>query len=417
MSQNPPTPILVIGSGNMGVPVIASMLQKGADPSTMTIITGAAEGKTSPEATTQELLKEGVSEEAIAALTLIPRDEVSAEALPKTAMVVYATKLDKFEKVRESLGDAVKDTPILLSIAAGLDIKTLASLCPKAEIIRTMPNLTRKVQGVYADAKVSPKTYSQVTQLLGGLGKPTTLPNEDKAFNDFAVHSACGPAFIAQFMARITQEAEAQLGSIETNITAKYLKNLAHDHRNNRVRPISQEHLSFLKDRKLRVDDKAVSYNQLQGRVQQFYDTWLHVIEADLGLSAGREILNATISGTVDTLQTSKTPPEIFANQVRSSMGMTNAGLLCMGSAVPEEERFGTERQRARQNIIADNFKQKFLAEDSIIPALLAAKARGLGMGVRPQNPLHFEGEYTTMKAIKNAAEVALTPRSHSYDL
>lgn len=403
----------------MGIPVIASMLLNGANPHTMTIITGAAEGKTNPDATKQALMKEGVAEEAIAALNLIPRDKVTASELPRTEMVVYATKPDKFEKVRKEAGAAIKEAPILLSIAAGLDTKALATLCPQAEIIRTMPNLTREVQGVYADGEVSQKAYGKAIQLLNGLGKPIRLSNENRAFNDFAVHSACGPALIAQFIARITKESKSPLDNqnIDAYFVCTHLRNLASGNKHVRVRAIGKEHHQFLKDKNLTLNERAIIANEVKGQIQQFYDEWLHMAEEDLGRIGGREILNATIIGTVDKLFKTKISSEAFANQVRSGKGMTNAGLLCMGSSVPEDDRFGTPQERQKQCRIAHYFNKKFSAEQSIVTALMASKSRGLGMAEEPDKPFYLAGEYKSFSAIKNAAEVALTPHSHSYKL
>jgi pyrroline-5-carboxylate reductase len=371
-------PYLVIGSGNMGVPVIASWLKNGVTPEEMVIITGETGGKTSPENTRIALQQQGIAEDILDKVRFTARDKVAEAEILAAGTVLFATKPQYFEEVKTAFSRTTQTASTLVSIAAGLSCEDLKALTPNADIIRTMPNLAQTLWGYYipstfqeldipaqgaarsvgfgaqspqrtkckeyATTQQTPKTTLQVLEnLMQGMGEALALPNEGRVFNDFLVHAGCGHAFAA----------------------------------------IAQ----------LKQADAAI-----------FYQHWLRLLNQDFPSEQAEKILRAVWQGTEALLARTGENPLVFANRVRSGRGVTNAGLLCMGIPVPEEERFGTAQERDAQNKIATDFARAFSPEMAIIPAILASKARAVGMKLNPQNPLFLAGDYASFEAIRNYA-------------
>lgn len=399
-------PYLVIGSGNMGVPVIASWLKNGIKPEEMVVITGETEGKTSPEITREALKKQGIKEEVLDKLKLIARDEAAEAEIPAAGTVLFATKPQFFDDVKAKLSDAVQNASVLVSIAAGLNCEDLKILTPQAEIIRTMPNLAQRVYGLYAGEEVSPATLNQTDTLMRAMGQKITLKDESDAFDYFTAHAGCGPAFVAAFIQRLAEESPEN-----TSLIQRHLEDLASGKKSARIQPASAANIEILKKSGKKLDEKGMANDALRGRIQQFYDGWKRKITEDLGEADAPDTLNQTILGALAMMEQNSVQPLDFANNVRSGKGITNAGLLCMGIPVPEEDRFGTATQRSRQNIIAETFKKEFSPEESILPALIASYARCKGMQMDSRNPLLLSKAVPTFEKVHDIAKASLAPR------
>lgn len=378
-------PYLVIGSGNMGVPVIASWLKNGVKPEEMVIITGETGGKTSPEITRDALQKQGITEEILDKVTLIARDKIAEAEITATGTVLFATKPQFFDDVKAKLSNAVQNASVLISIAAGLNCEDLKTFTPQADIIRTMPNLAQRVYGIYAGEEVSSATIKQTDRLMHAMGQKIPLKDESDAFDYFTAHAGCGPAFVAAFIQRLAEENPEQ-----GTLIRRHLEDLASGKRYARIQP---------------------ALDALCGRIQQFYDGWKKKIIADLGEVDAPDTLNQTILGALAMMEQNSVQPLDFANSVRSGKGITNVGLLCMGIPVPEEDRFGTTNERAEQNTIAETFKKEFSPEESIVPALIASYARCKGMQVDSRNPLLLSEAVPDFEKVHDIVKASLAPR------
>ena len=174
----------------------------------------------------------------------------------------------------------------------------------------------------------NPHALEQAKTLLAGLGTPVILASED-AFHAYSTHAGSGPAFAAR--------AIEQTGALS----------------------------------------------------ETFVKNWLHEAQED-GIRAS--VVQNTIAATRVYLKETGIAPADFAAQVRSAKGMTNAGLLAMGSPPPDSERFGTPEQLAAQRAIAERHGSLPPEEryGSQRRASIFSKAT-----TTSASPLQMTGEYT----------------------
>lgn len=335
--------ILLIGTGNMAVPIYQSLLRcQQIKPENVTLICGTTHGR-DIAAVERNLTGENIPH---AGLHCICRDDV--EAIGKLApadIVIFCAKPQMLDAVFDQFQHVLKDGTILLTIAAGALVEQYKqATSKKIEIIRTMPHLPKQVYGIYAEKEA---LIPNITPMLEGMGEAIPLASEED-FHAFIAHAGSSPAFIAQFLLR-----SAECDSKQT------LKRLAQD-------------------------EESPSITSQTGR---FYLNWQKAAKADLG-AQGKQIVDKTILGTLQYLQQSGTLPETFIAQVRSAKGTTNAGLLYMGNPVPAEERFGTGNEREQQNSLAFDCGKNLAVEDAIIAATRATAARSKGLATEGANPL-----------------------------
>ena len=98
----------------------------------------------------------------------------------------------------------------LMSIVAGLSIKTLKKITKNDHIIRTMPNtpslIKMGITGFFATKNISFKTKKQATKILSQIGQVVELPNEAMIDVVTAV-SGSGPGYTFKFISALEKAA------------------------------------------------------------------------------------------------------------------------------------------------------------------------------------------------------------------
>ena len=171
-------PILLVGCGRMGTALARGWLRHGLAPDALAIVEPAGR----PPLPDDVLYRSSLAE--------LP------SALAPAAVVV-AVKPQKIDSVLPSLDALSAAEPLLLSIAAGIELATLRRALPAA--VRAMPNLPasigKGISAAVAGPGVSPAQRDLADALLAAAGEVVWL--EDEALIDVVTAvSGSGPAYV-----------------------------------------------------------------------------------------------------------------------------------------------------------------------------------------------------------------------------
>lgn len=127
----------------------------------------------------------------------------NAEAAKDADVVVLSVKPQVMERVLPEIRSVVKPDALILSIAAGVTLDTIATRAGNRHIVRAMPNTPGQIgQGMTvwtASADVTEAQRQQSRVMLGALGDEMFV--EDERFLDMATAlNGTGPAYVFMFM-------------------------------------------------------------------------------------------------------------------------------------------------------------------------------------------------------------------------
>ncbi len=175
--------LVLVGAGKMGGAMLEGWLKSGADPKRIAALDPA------PPPEVKALLERH-------AIRLNP----PVSAITDAAVVVIAVKPQLMADVLPGIVSLGRSKPLILSIAAG---KTIASIArhfgAAAAIIRTMPNtpaaIGRGITAMVANPRVSPSQLELARTLLSAVGEVVTV--DDEALIDAVTAvSGSGPAYV-----------------------------------------------------------------------------------------------------------------------------------------------------------------------------------------------------------------------------
>ena len=170
-------PLLMLGCGNMGGAMLRRWIDAGADPALVTVVTRTGTG-----------VPPGVR-----SLIAVPMD-----ATP--AIVVLAVKPQQIDTLAPMLIGL--ETPLLVSILAGVEASVLATRFPAGAIVRAMPNLPVAIgKGVTAlhTASDDPTVRAAASALAAPLGLVEWIDDEAQ-FDAVTALAGCGPGFTFRFI-------------------------------------------------------------------------------------------------------------------------------------------------------------------------------------------------------------------------
>ncbi len=183
MSETSAGTILLVGAGRMGGALLKGWLAQGIEPDRITVL------EPSPAPEMAEFLKQsGISVGQ------------PAQAHPPPAVMVLAVKPQVIDEVVASVAPQAGPDTVILSIAAGRTIDSLAKhFHPGAPIVRVMPNtpaaIGRGISALYANAAVTPEQAKFCDKLLSAAGETVWL--DDEALMDAVTAvSGSGPAYV-----------------------------------------------------------------------------------------------------------------------------------------------------------------------------------------------------------------------------
>ena len=176
-------PLLLVGAGNMGGALLEGWLRQGLDPVTVFIQDPAP----APEV-----------------LSLAAQHSITAETAPDlpaaASVIVIAVKPDLVAKLLPELEPMIGEGTVLLSVAAGRTLESLALPFPEGTaIVRAMPNtpaaVGQSMTVACANAAVTAAQAAECTALLEAVGDVIWLDDESLLDAVTAV-SGSGPAYV-----------------------------------------------------------------------------------------------------------------------------------------------------------------------------------------------------------------------------
>ena len=178
-----------IGAGNMTSAVISGL---------------TAIEKISP----QKVLVASRSQDKVAALEAKHKIQACLsidEVLDHSDIVFLSVKPQDLGILLENIGKSLDEHQIVVSFAAGYNLKLLRKYIPRAEsIIRVMPTTAAKIsQGIlgytFEKPEAQVKHEAMIKEILSVLGTPIFAPNEE-LFDALMVGCSSGIGFILEFM-------------------------------------------------------------------------------------------------------------------------------------------------------------------------------------------------------------------------
>ncbi|MGE8537864.1 MAG: pyrroline-5-carboxylate reductase [Acinetobacter sp.] len=199
--------ISFIGGGNMAQALIGGLISRGMPTTRITV--------SDPVEQVRALLAEkeiNVTDDNIA-------------AIKNADIVVFAVKPQVLAQVLQPLKGLVSDK-LIISIVAGAEIATLASLLGTERIVRVMPNTPALVQtgahGLYAHEYVASSDRDLASQVLASTGL-TIWVNSEAQIDAVTAVSGSGPAYFFYMMESMIR-AGKNLGLDEKVATALTLQ-------------------------------------------------------------------------------------------------------------------------------------------------------------------------------------------------
>jgi len=191
--------VTVLGGGHMGRALLTGLLRSGVRPERLSV------GESS-EAARLALARElGVS-----------ADADNARAVDGAAVVVLAVKPQQAQEVVCALAPLLRtQRPLLLSVAAGVRIRTLEGWCgPGVPVARAMPNrpalLGAGATALYAPPSIGGEQRAAAERIARAVGEAVWVSEED-LLEVVTALSGSGPAYFF-LLAELMAEAAAGLG-------------------------------------------------------------------------------------------------------------------------------------------------------------------------------------------------------------
>ncbi len=172
-----------IGAGNMATSIIGGLIKQGVDPREITA--------TDPSAERRSELAESLG---------IHVEADNQRAVQDANIVVLCVKPQVLQAVSEALAPALGHRPLVISIAAGIEIPTIESWLGKAlPIVRCMPNtpalVLKGASGLFANDKVDAQQRQLVTELFAAIGL-TEWVSDETLMHAVTALSGSGPAYV-----------------------------------------------------------------------------------------------------------------------------------------------------------------------------------------------------------------------------
>ncbi|MCX5890869.1 MAG: pyrroline-5-carboxylate reductase [Deltaproteobacteria bacterium] len=121
-------------------------------------------------------------------------------------VVVLAVKPQIMTAVLESLGEYAGPGHLVISIAAGVTLKTLEAALPESRVIRTMPNTPTIVGAGMAalapGSRATPADVALALEIFAAVGRAVVV--EERLLDAVTGLSGSGPAYVAIFIEALT---------------------------------------------------------------------------------------------------------------------------------------------------------------------------------------------------------------------
>jgi pyrroline-5-carboxylate reductase len=184
--------VAFLGTGSMGSAILNGMIQSGTKGSDVRATTKTV-------ANSEELaIKYGVS-----AFATDHQPNANSLAVEGADVVIVAVKPAYVIAVLDEIRDAISKDALVISVAAGVQIKTMEEHLPETvAVIRAMPNtpalIQKGVTGISTGSRVSAVQLEIATSLFESVGKTLVIPEDH--IDALSTISGSGPAYVFYFI-------------------------------------------------------------------------------------------------------------------------------------------------------------------------------------------------------------------------
>jgi len=134
----------------------------------------------------------------------------NSEVVKNSDIILFAVKPFVLRDVLNEIKPFLKSEHLVLSIAAGISIKTIKEILGETSIIRIMPNtpalVTCGMSAVCPDENVSSEEKDIALKIFGSIGEVITASEKD--IDTITAISGSGPAFYYRFIEDIARAGE-----------------------------------------------------------------------------------------------------------------------------------------------------------------------------------------------------------------
>lgn len=182
------TTVAILGSGSMGTAILAGMIKNGTKGSD---VRGTTKTVESAEALAKEF--------GITAFATDYQPNANTLAVEGASIVLVAVKPAYVIQVLEEVKSVIAKDALVISVAAGVEIKTMEQSLPESiSVIRAMPNTPALIgsglTGLAAGSRVSDSELAQAVSMFEAVGKTLVVPEEQ--IDALSTISGSGPAYV-----------------------------------------------------------------------------------------------------------------------------------------------------------------------------------------------------------------------------
>lgn len=172
--------IRIIGGGNMGSAIVDGLLRAGTDPRSIVVC------DKNPQIIAKFKRKK-----------VLATPNLHDFFYPKES-IVLAVKPQNFNEVLKEMAQFVTDQ-LVISIAAGIKVKTMRQYLKQARLVRAMPNLPGTIGTGITAYYVDKGRAPMAAQILKTLGEVVEVKQE-KLIDNVTALSGSGPAYLFLFL-------------------------------------------------------------------------------------------------------------------------------------------------------------------------------------------------------------------------
>ena len=184
--------VAFLGTGSMGSAILNGMIQNGTKGSDIRATTKTV-------ASSDEL----ASKYGLSAYATDHQPNANALAVEGADIVIVAVKPAYVLQVLDEVKEVISKNALVISVAAGVEIKTMESHLPESvAVVRAMPNTPALIQqgvtGISAGSRVSVEHLAIAVSLFDSVGKTLVIPEEQ--IDALSTISGSGPAYVFYFI-------------------------------------------------------------------------------------------------------------------------------------------------------------------------------------------------------------------------
>jgi len=184
--------VAFLGTGSMGSAILNGMIQSGTKGS-------AVRATTKTVASSEEL----ANKYGLTSFATDYQPNANALAVEGADIVIVAVKPAYVIEVLDEIKDVISKEALVISVAAGVQIKTMESHLPETvAVVRAMPNtpalIQKGVTGISKGSRVTDDQLAVATSLFQAVGKTLVIPEEQ--IDALSTISGSGPAYVFYFI-------------------------------------------------------------------------------------------------------------------------------------------------------------------------------------------------------------------------